>query len=235
MDEAQTLVIVRTFKPKTFEDSDQFVLSGAHDQPSSLRAEDAYEQLGSPSSLECRNLSVAETAERDALFRTLVKTHAVRLQRFIVKHIGNPSDAEDLTQQAFLSAVQSFDTFKGQSELSTWLYGIAMNLVRNHLSRAPHRRFEFTDDSELDTLATEAPSPPQILDEAKNLRYLNDAMADLPEAMRDILLMVAVDELSYEEAAALLTVPVGTVRSRLSRARAALRTKFTQKGVILDF
>ena len=60
-------------------------------------------------------------------------------------------------------------------------------------------------------------------------------MSELPESMRDVLLMVAVDELSYEEAAVLLTVPVGTVRSRLSRARTALKEKLLARGVTLDF
>lgn len=176
-----------------------------------------------------------EVRERDTLFRTLVQAHGVRLHRFIIKNIGNSTDAEDLAQQAFLEAVRSYETFKGQSELSTWLYGIAMNLVRNHLSRAPHRRYEFTDESELSELAGEELSPAQAAEMAQHMRYLQDAMAELPESMRDILMMVAVDEMSYEEAAALLTVPVGTVRSRLSRARSALRVRLQARGVELGF
>lgn len=176
-----------------------------------------------------------EVVERDALFRTLVQAHGVRLHRFIIKNIGNSTDAEDLAQQAFLEAVRSYETFKGQSELSTWLYGIAMNLVRNHLSRAPHRRYEFTDESELSEMASDSLTPAQAAEQAQHMRYLEEAMAELPESMRDILLMVAVDELSYEDAAALLTVPVGTVRSRLSRARSALRAKLFARGVEFEF
>ncbi len=180
-------------------------------------------------------LSDAERSERDAVFRTLVQAHGTRLHRFIIKNIGNSTDAEDLTQQAFVEAVRSYETFKGQSELSTWLYGIAMNLVRNHLSRAPHRRYEFTDESELAEMAGETLSPAQAAEQAQHLRYLQEAMSELPDSMRDILLMVAVDELSYEDAAALLTVPVGTVRSRLSRARSALRAKLLARGIAFDF
>lgn len=176
-----------------------------------------------------------ELLKRDTLFRSLVEAHGVRLHRFIIKNIGNSTDAEDLAQQAFLEAVRSYETFKGQSELSTWLYGIAMNLVRNHLSRAPHRRYEFTDESELSELEGNVLSPAQAVEQAQHMRHLEGAMAELPESMRDILLMVAVDELSYEDAAALLTVPVGTVRSRLSRARSALRTKLAARGVAFDF
>ena len=176
-----------------------------------------------------------ELHERDALFRSLVEAHGARLHRFIIKNIGNSTDAEDLAQQAFMEAVRSYETFKGQSELSTWLYGIAMNLVRNHLSRAPHRRYEFTDESELAELEGDTLSPAQAAEQAQHMRHLEGAMAELPESMRDILLMVAVDELSYEDAAALLTVPVGTVRSRLSRARSALRAKLAARGVVFDF
>ena len=69
----------------------------------------------------------------------------------------------------------------------------------------------------------------------EQLAGLAAALEDLPPRMREVLLMIAVDELSYEEAAVLLTVPVGTVRSRLSRARAALRVKLQAQGIELDF
>lgn len=173
--------------------------------------------------------------DRETLFRNLVQSHGTRLHRFIVKNIGNRDEAHDMTQQAFLEAVRSFESYKGQSELSTWLYGIAMNLVRNHLSRAPHRRYEFTDDSELAHVMCDSLSPDEATAQSEHLQHLQAAMAELPQSMQDVLLMVAVDEMSYEEAAALLTVPVGTVRSRLSRARAALKDKLQARGVVLDF
>ncbi|MET1115634.1 MAG: sigma-70 family RNA polymerase sigma factor [Comamonas sp.] len=173
--------------------------------------------------------------QRDALFQCLVQAHGARLQRFIIKNIGNASDAQDLAQQAFLEAVRSYSSFKGQSELSTWLYGIAMNLVRNHLSRAPQRRYEFTDELALAEMAGDTPTPEQEAEQSERMRHLQLALDDLPESMRSILLMVAVEELSYEAAAALLTIPVGTVRSRLSRARAALRVKLQARGIELEF
>ena len=182
------------------------------------------------------SVDVVDTVEeREELFRNLVQTHGTRLHRFIVKNIGNRDDAQDMTQQAFLEAVRSYATYKGQSELSTWLYGIAMNLVRNHLSRAPHRRFEFTDDSELAHIVSDGLMPDEATSQSQRFKHLQAAMSELPESMRDVLLMVAVDELSYEEAAVLLTVPVGTVRSRLSRARTALKEKLLARGVTLDF
>lgn len=180
-------------------------------------------------------LDPQQQQERDALFRTLVQSHGTRLQRFILKNIGQSSDAEDLAQQAFMEAVRSYESFKGQSELSTWLYGIAMNLVRNYLSRAPHRRYTFSGDEELAEMAADTLSPAQAHEQTQHMQHLQSALAELPQAMREVLLMVGMDELSYEEAAALLTVPVGTVRSRLSRARSTLRAKLQARGVELDF
>ena len=179
--------------------------------------------------------SEAESLDTEILFRDLVKSHRNRLQRFIIKNIGNQTDAEDLTQQAFLEAARSYESFRGQSELSTWLYGIAMNLVRNYLSRAPHRKYDFTDDSSLELSPSTALSPDAHLEQAQEVGALAVALDELPPRMREVLLLVAVDELSYEEAAVLLTVPVGTVRSRLSRARSALREKLEKSGVELDF
>lgn len=179
--------------------------------------------------------SETESLDTEILFRDLVKSHRNRLQRFIIKNIGNQTDAEDLTQQAFLEAARSYESFRGQSELSTWLYGIAMNLVRNYLTRAPHRKYDFTDDSSLELSPSSELNPEEQLRQAEQLGGLASALEDLPPRMREVLLMVAVDELSYEEAAVLLTVPVGTVRSRLSRARSALRAKLEQSGIELDF
>lgn len=169
------------------------------------------------------------------LFRDLVQEHNERLRRFIVKHIGDISEAEDLAQQAFVEAARSYQTFRGESQLSTWLYGIALNLVRNYLSRAPERRYDLVGETDLAGLASDAPSPEESAQHSQTLHMLQEALGELPESMRTILLMVGLDNLSYEEAAAMLTVPVGTVRSRLSRARSALRVRLEQKGLTLDF
>lgn len=169
------------------------------------------------------------------LFRELVREHSTRLQRFIVKHIGNTSEAEDLAQQAFMEAARSYQTFRGESQLSTWLYGIALNLVRNYLSRAPERRYDFVGEDDLASLATDDATPEEAAAQAQTLHLLQEALDELPDSMRSILLLVGLDNLSYEEAAAMLTVPIGTVRSRLSRARTALRDRLQQKGLPLGF
>jgi RNA polymerase sigma-70 factor (ECF subfamily) len=161
--------------------------------------------------------------DMNQLFRGLVQQHGERLHRFVARHIGNSSDAEDLAQQAFVEAACTYTTFRGDSQPSTWLYGIAMNLVRNHLSRAPSRRFQFDDDTALAEHACSRPNPCDQLDLTQRVRRLQQELGALMPEMREVLLLVALDELSYEQAAAALAIPVGTVRSRVSRARAQLR------------
>ena len=177
----------------------------------------------------------AATAPPDAaLLRELVITHSDRLQRFILKHIGNATEAEELAQQAFVEAAASYQAYRGESQLSSWLYGIALNLVRNHLSRAPERRHEFVSDVALETQASSDLSPEELVAQNQTITLLQESIRELPENMQEILLLVGFEEISYEEAATLLTVPIGTVRSRLSRARTALKEKLRQKGFSLE-
>ncbi len=171
----------------------------------------------------------------ETLFRQLVIKHQHRLYRFVVKHIGWGSDAEDITQQAFVEAAQSYATFKGESELSTWLYGIAMNLVRNYLSRAPHRRYAFEGEESLAETTCERPDPCRQLEHSETVRALQMALEELAPEMREVLWLVAMDELSYDEAAGLLSIPIGTVRSRVSRARSALRRRLAAQNIDLAF
>lgn len=175
------------------------------------------------------------TLDPQVQFRQLVQDHQQRLYRFIVKNIGYGTDAEDLTQQAFVEAAQAYQTFRGASELSTWLYGIAMNLVRNYLSRAPHRRYTFEDEESLADTAARDPDPAEQLAHTQTVRALAEELEALSPEMREVLLLVAMDELSYEEAAVLLAVPIGTVRSRVSRARATLRRRLGERQHELGF
>ena len=168
---------------------------------------------------------IEEPAQIETLFRQLVHSHQKRLYRFVLQKIGNGSDAEDITQQAFVEAATAYESYRGASELSTWLYGIAMNLVKNHLSRAPHRRYTFETEDALGDIASEQPDPFEQLMHTQSIITLQNEVNDLPEEMRNVLLLVALDELSYEDAAVLLAIPVGTVRSRLSRARSTLKQK----------
>ena len=182
----------------------------------------------------------ALAVDENALFKKLVESHSSRLYRFILKHIGNTSDAEELAQQAFVEAVQAYRTFRGESQLSTWLYGIAMNLVRNYLSRSPHRRYQMADESVLEDISEADMGDRTVNDpEAQYARSqlfkkMDEALVDMPDHMRELLMLVGVEALTYEEAAVLLTVPIGTVRSRLSRARKTLNERLEASGLKPD-
>lgn len=196
----------------------------------SAEAPSALEAAPLPSG-EGRQLNEAD----EALFKQLVRVHHQRLYRFVVKHIGWSTDAEDLTQQAFVEAAQSYASFKGESELSTWLYGIAMNLVRNYLSRSPHRRYTFEGEDVLAETRCANATPFDQLAHSETVRALEHALSELAPEMRDVLLLVGLDELSYEDAAVMLSIPIGTVRSRVSRARSALRKRMSAQNIDLGF
>jgi RNA polymerase sigma-70 factor (ECF subfamily) len=173
--------------------------------------------------------------EREVIFRDLLGAHRDRLYRFVLRHIGHAAEAEDLAQQAFVEAARTYEHFRGESQLSTWLYGIAMNLVRNHLSRAPHRVHRFEGESALDDQACPSADPEQQCAMTELVRLLEHELNGLMPEMREVLLLVALDDMSYEDAAALLSVPIGTVRSRVSRARAHLRRRMAACGAVLPF
>ncbi|SDG74810.1 RNA polymerase sigma-70 factor, ECF subfamily [Propionivibrio dicarboxylicus] len=169
---------------------------------------------------------------RERLFRQLVQDHRQRLHRFILKNIGHAYDAEDLVQQVFLEASRSYETYRGESALSTWLYGIAMNLTRNYLSRAPQRKYDFVDSELLEDIAAESDDPADSIARRRAVISLNRELSALPLEMREVLLLVALEETSYEEAALMLAIPVGTVRSRVARARARLRERLGDVGIL---
>jgi len=223
-------------------------IDGDIDSPESddeLEPEEGYEEKKpSPtkkiySSLELRSdpLSDIPLLERDQeiLFRDLIDQHQRRLYRFVIKYIDHPDDAADITQQAFVEAARTIASFRGDSKLSTWLFGIAMNMVRNYLSRAPHRVYKFETDEILLSVAGSALDPSEFLEQKQILDLVEVAFSELPEEMSEVLGLVAIDEISYQDAAEILSIPLGTVRSRVSRARAVLRTHFKDAGVTLKF
>jgi RNA polymerase sigma factor (sigma-70 family) len=164
-------------------------------------------------------LSRAEPERFELLFRR----HAPRIQRYVIRRLGADA-ADDIVAETFLLAFRQRAAYDVARENALpWLYGIATNLVGRH------RRAELRLYRALARTGTDPVLEP-FTDQSDNRltadaerRRLASAIAALTPAYRDTLLLVAWAELSYEEAAAALGVPVGTVRSRLSRARTGLR------------
>lgn len=178
---------------------------------------------------------IPDMVDREKLFRHLVTQHQGRLYRFVTKYVDHPDDAADIAQQAFAEASRTIATFRGESKLSTWLFGIAMNMVRNYLSRAPHRIYKFETEESLSTIASTTIEPSEHLNQRETLQLVFAALAELPEEMGEVLSMVAIEEISYQDVADKLGIPLGTVRSRVSRARAGLRSHLEKSGVQLTF
>jgi RNA polymerase sigma factor (sigma-70 family) len=160
---------------------------------------------------------------KERLGRCLTPEYRRSLYYFVLRRVGNPDEAEDLAQQALVEATQHIHRFRGEAEVSTWVHGIALNLARNHLSRSPQRRMVFESDEILEESESPNSDPCDKAIQRQALVQLSEALRSLPEGSVRALMLVAVDGLSYEDAAAELGVPVGTIRSRVSRARAEVR------------
>jgi len=106
-----------------------------------------------------------------------------------------------------------------------------MNMVRNYLSRSPYRRYAFAGESALETLAVDCGDPMPMVEQSQLLRKVQEELERLQPQMREALVLVAIDEVSYEDAAEALDIPIGTVRSRVSRARSLLRIRLKEAGI----
>jgi RNA polymerase sigma factor (sigma-70 family) len=185
-----------------------------------------------PKKREPDELSVEE---REKLFRDLVSGYGRALHYFVLRHVGNETEAADIAQQALAEAAISIKSFRGESGVSTWVFGIATNLARNYLNRAPHRRYVFESPDVLDEHKAPDNDPCDQLERQQTIAALSAAIDKLPPNMSSALMLVAMDGLSYEEAAQRLGIPLGTVRSRVSRARALIREQLRKAGCGIGF
>lgn len=156
-------------------------------------------------------------------FSILVEQLQGRVYHFLLRHTSDPSAAEDLAQDTFLEAFRSLERFQGASKFSTWVIGIAFNLARNHRNRSPQRRQEPLEDALMATLADDRATPHEQAAASALMRALHRGLDSLAPDMREALVLVAMDGLPYEEAAQVMGVAIGTVKTRVFRARQRLR------------
>jgi len=154
---------------------------------------------------------------------TLYALHFLPLCAFLRKRMGASDEVLDIAQQTFCEALLAYSTFRGQSAVRTWLYGIALNIMRNHLARARRDGLQPLLPEALEVADPHQVPTDEALSSRERLRNVAQLLSGCSACSRDALLMVAVDGLSYEEAAQRLQVAEGTVRSRVSRLRAELR------------
>lgn len=165
-----------------------------------------------------------------AAFSALAGRHQDKLFRFLLKSVKTPADARDLTQEALLQAYRCLASFNGEARFSTWLTGIALNLLRNQINRALKGNFVEYNEENIAHLSNHLDDPAHHHQARVRLNMLARAIEAMPVDMRECLLLIGVEENSYEEVAQLLDVPLGTVKSRMSRARQMLRQDLAGQG-----
>ena len=167
----------------------------------------------------------------------LLEAYHGRIYHVCLRMVSNADDAAELTQDAMVRVVESLDKFRGEAHLSTWMIRIAMNLSISHLRKRKLRRAASLeagpDNGETDaptslrmTLADDRePSPDRRVEEDEMLGHLKSAIAELDDEFRAVLVLRDIEQMDYRQIADVLEVNLGTVKSRLFRARLALREK----------
>ncbi len=180
--------------------------------------------------------------DRGALGELLEAYHR-RVYHVVLRMVGDEADAADLTQEAMLKAVRHIDGFKGDSRFSTWLFRIAMNLAISHLRKRKRRQTVSLDDGPNNgrpdgggnqaaalkhlIASHREPPPDRSVETDERLNRLRRAIDRLDEPMRAVLVLRDLQEMDYQQIGEVLSLPAGTVKSRLFRARLALRSALT--------
>ncbi|MCC7258031.1 MAG: RNA polymerase sigma factor RpoE [Gammaproteobacteria bacterium] len=158
----------------------------------------------------------------------LVLRYQQRILKLIMRYVHDPAEAQDVAQEAFIKAYRALPSFRGDSAFYTWLYRIAINTAKNHLVTLQRRPVSIDQDPEagehydISARLRDEESPEGLVLQDELARTVIAAMAALPEELRGAIMLREIDGLSYEEIAQAMDCPVGTVRSRIFRAREAI-------------
>ncbi|MDX1933313.1 MAG: sigma-70 family RNA polymerase sigma factor [Capsulimonadales bacterium] len=200
-------------------DSDPTFLPDAAD---SAPPSDVAEPTNGPASVAAR------TARQRQMFEAQMLPHLDALYRTALSMTKNPGDAEDLVQDTYMRAFQFFDQFQGGTNARAWLFRILTNLYINayrRRNREPERvSYDELEDFYLynrlsDASTSGGPSPEEIVVQQVQIEAIREAISRLPEEYRDAVILADLNEFSYQEISEILDIPIGTVRSRLSRGR----------------
>lgn len=165
-------------------------------------------------------------------FDLLVTKYQRKLGRLLSRFIRDPSEVEDVTQEAFIKAYRALPNFRGDSAFYTWLYRIGINTAKNHLVAMGRRAPTSTEMDAEEAESLESGDQLRDLNTPENQMMsrqvgdtVNQTLQELPEELRTALTLREIEGLSYEEIATAMQCPVGTVRSRIFRAREAVAAK----------
>ena len=168
-------------------------------------------------------------------FNFLVLRYQHRVAGLISRFVQNPQEIEDISQEAFIKAYRALALFRGDSSFYTWLYQIAVNTAKNHLTSRSRRLMMASVDVDEAEHGEIAPALRDIADpeselEMENMRAaINAAIEELPEELRTAFTLREFSGMSYEQITEVMDCPVGTVRSRIFRAREAIDRKIGDK------
>ncbi|MBU2570772.1 MAG: RNA polymerase sigma factor RpoE [Gammaproteobacteria bacterium] len=166
-------------------------------------------------------------------FDLLVIKYQYKIVQLVNRYVKDPSEAQDVAQESFIKAYRAIGNFRGDSAFYTWLYRIAINTAKNYLVARSRRSSDYEidiDDAEQIQNAPELKgmdTPEQHLLNEEILETIKAAIEKLPEEMRIAITLREFEGMSYEEIADAMECPVGTVRSRIFRAREAIDNKLT--------
>jgi RNA polymerase sigma-70 factor (ECF subfamily) len=193
-------------------------------------------------------LVAALKAGSEEAFGVLIAQYSQPLYSLIVRSLQDPADAADVTQEVFIKVFRSIRSFHGEASLRTWLYRIALREASNRRRWwTRHKRQELTIDTPLNgsenedgdesmclsgMLMDQASSPYDHAAQGEMKARVEDALRQLPEAFRTVVVLREMEGFCYEEIAEILDVPSGTVKSRLTRGRAALKQILTAQGLL---
>ncbi len=186
-----------------------------------------------PMSLRERRLVRRLKQHDERAFREMVLTHQQQIYNIVFRMLNNTQEAEDLTQEVFVTVFKSIESFRGDSKLSTWLYRIAVNHCKNrfkYLSRRAYNATRSLDDvqerEKSDVpLHGEVSRPDKVLEGRRLEATIQREIANLDEDHRALIVLRDIQGLSYDEIGTITGLPAGTVKSRLHRARMALKDR----------
>jgi RNA polymerase sigma-70 factor (ECF subfamily) len=173
----------------------------------------------------------AQQGDLDA-FDVLIRRYEDQVYSVAFRLVGNADDAADVAQEVFLSCFRHFRKYRGDSKLSTWLYRITVNTTKNLWSRQQRRGQNRTqpletddpdDPAPIDMIADSAPDPRRLAEGVEIVDVLESKLQEIEPDFREVIVLRFIEGLSYEEIAEVTHEPLGTIKSRIFRARRALR------------
>lgn len=188
------------------------------------------EQINPSEDLDQELVRKVQQGDKSA-FDLLVLKYQHKIIHLVNRYVKDPSEAQDVAQDTFLKAYRALAEFRGESAFYTWLYRIAINTAKNYLLSRSRRQYDYeieVQDAELVENAAQLKdmdTPENLLMNEQIVKVIKSAIEDLPAEMRIAITLREFEGMSYEEIAEAMDCPIGTVRSRIFRAREAIDEK----------